>query len=60
MITINENYQNLTENSQNFQIRGFCVSEINMEGKIEIIFQKGIGITLTKKIIDLYKNIVFD
>jgi hypothetical protein len=55
MITINENYQSLKKNSQVFQLRGFSISEINLEGKLEIIFQKGIGITLTRKIIDLYK-----
>jgi len=58
MITLNENYQNLEEDSQIFQLRGFSISEVNIEGNIEIIFQKGIGITLTRKIIDLYKNMV--
>ncbi|MFX1420498.1 MAG: hypothetical protein ACFE9N_16470, partial [Promethearchaeota archaeon] len=56
MITINGNYQNLEENSQIFQLRGFSVSEINTKGNFEIIFQKGIGITLNKKIVDLYKS----
>jgi hypothetical protein len=56
MITINNNYQNLEETSQNFQLRGFTISELNIGGHLEIIFQKGIGITLTMKIIDLYKN----
>ncbi|UCC20565.1 MAG: hypothetical protein JSV62_04565, partial [Promethearchaeota archaeon] len=41
--------------SQVFQLRGFSISELNLNGNIEIIFQKGIGITLTRKIIDLYK-----
>lgn len=58
MITLNENYQDLEEDSQIFQLRGFSISEVNTEGNLEIIFQKGIGITLTRKIIDLYKNIV--
>ncbi|MFX1569763.1 MAG: hypothetical protein ACFFCV_15505 [Promethearchaeota archaeon] len=44
------------ENFQKFQLRGFSVSEINTEGYIEIIFQKGIGISLTTKIIDLYRE----
>lgn len=56
MITINENYQNLEENFQVFQLRGFTISEVNIEGVFTIIFQKGIGISLTSKIIDLYKN----
>jgi len=56
MITVNENYQNLVENSQIFKLRGFSISEVNIEGNVTIIFQKGIGITLTKKIIDLYKD----
>lgn len=60
MITVNENYQNLVENSPIFQLRGFSISEIEIEGNLEIIFQKGIGITLTKKIIDLYKNLIFE
>jgi len=60
MITVNENYQNLVENSQIFQLRGFSISEVEIEGNLEIIFQKGIGITLTKKIIDLYKNLIFE
>ncbi len=56
MITINNNYQELEENFQIYQLRGFTISEINIEGNLEIFFQKGIGITLTRKIIDLYKN----
>jgi len=56
MITINENYQNFEENTQVFQLRGFSISKINLKGDLEIIFQKGIGITLTRKIIDLYKT----
>ncbi len=56
MITINDNYENLEESSQDFQLRGFTISELNIGGRVEIIYQKGIGITLTKKIIDLYKN----
>ncbi len=59
MITINENYPELLDDSQILQLRGFCFSEANINGEIKIIFQKGIGITLTKKIIDLYKNIIF-
>ncbi|MFW9970704.1 MAG: hypothetical protein ACFFDF_10935 [Candidatus Odinarchaeota archaeon] len=56
MIALNENNQNLEESFQVFQLRGFSISEVNREGSIEIVFQKGIGITLTNKIIDLYKN----
>ncbi|KKM72852.1 hypothetical protein LCGC14_1416360 [marine sediment metagenome] len=56
MIILNENFQNLEHNSQTFQLRGFCISEVNSSGNLEIIFQKGIGITLTQKIIDLYKD----
>lgn len=56
MITINENYYDLERHSQTFQLRGFCISELNVNGNLEIIFQKGIGITLTEKIIDLYKE----
>ncbi|MFX0143731.1 MAG: hypothetical protein ACFE9C_06615 [Candidatus Hodarchaeota archaeon] len=56
MITINNNYQDLEENSQILQLRGFNISKVDVEGDLEIIFQKGIGITLTKKIIDLYKT----
>jgi hypothetical protein len=54
MITINDSYPNLEKNSQIFQLRGFTVSEINIEGNLKIIYQKGIGISLTKKIIELY------
>ncbi|MEE9379144.1 MAG: hypothetical protein V3V33_14040 [Candidatus Lokiarchaeia archaeon] len=60
MITVNDNYQNLVENSQTFKLRGFSISEVDIEGNLEIIFQKGIGIKLTKKIIDLYKNLIFE
>ncbi|MFX1370707.1 MAG: hypothetical protein ACFFCE_02520 [Promethearchaeota archaeon] len=60
MITVNENYQNLEENNQIFQLRGFCITKVNIGGKIEIFFQKGIGITLTVKIIDLYKDLIFE
>lgn len=60
MITVNENYENLLENNQIFKLRGFSITEVNIDGNLEIIFQKGIGITLTKKIIDLYKNIIFE
>jgi len=56
MIILNEKFQNLEHNSQTFQLRGFCISEVNSSGNLEIIFQKGIGITLTQKIIDLYKD----
>ena len=56
MIILNENHQNLVENIPMFQLRGFSISEINTEGYIEIIFQKGIGISLTTKIIDLYRD----
>ena len=54
MITVNENYHNLDISSQIFNLRGFCISELTLDGKLEIIFQKGIGVTLTQKIIDLY------
>ena len=56
MITINDSYQNLEETSQNFHLRGFTISELNIGGNFVILFQKGIGITLTMKIIDLYKD----
>ena len=56
MIILNDNYQNIAENIPLFQLRGFSISEINIEGYIEIIFQKGIGISLTTKIIDLYRD----
>ena len=58
MITVNKNYQSLEDNSQVFQLRGFSISKINLKGDHEIYFQKGIGITLTRKIIDLYKNVL--
>ena len=54
MITVNENYHNLDISSQIFNLRGFCISELSLDGKLEIMFQKGIGITLTQKIIGLY------
>ncbi|MFX0023937.1 MAG: hypothetical protein ACFE9S_16545 [Candidatus Hermodarchaeota archaeon] len=60
MITINDNYQNLEETSQIFQLRGFTISELKLGGDFDIIFQKGIGITLTMKIIDLYKNEILE
>ena len=60
MITVNENYQNLVENNQIFKIRGFSISEVDIQGNLEIIFQKGIGIKLTKKIIDLYNKLIFE
>ncbi len=56
MITVNENYQNLVENTEIFHLRGFSISEVNIEGNLEIIFQKGIGIALTGRIIDIYKE----
>jgi len=58
MIILNENHQNMGLNFPIFQLRGFCISEIGIEGIVEIIFQKGIGITLSTKIIDLYKNTI--
>jgi hypothetical protein len=58
VITVNNSY--LEEISQVFQLRGFSVSELNKEGTLRIVFQKGIGITLTKKIIDLYKDLVME
>jgi hypothetical protein len=56
MITINDNYHFLDTGLQLFKLRGFCISELALCGKLEILFQKGIGITLTWKIIDLYKE----
>ena len=56
MKSVNKTCLNLVENNQIFQLRGFSISEINRKGNIEIIFQKGIGVTLTKKIIDLYQG----
>ncbi len=56
MITVNDNYLDLENNSPIFQLRGFNISEMDIEGNLKIIFQKGIGITLTKKIIDLYED----
>ena len=58
MITVNENYHNLERGLKPFQLRGFGISELNMNENLEIIFQKGIGITLTQKIIDLYKETI--
>ncbi len=60
LITLNKNILNLEENSHRFQVRGFAISEVNTNGSVKIIFQKGIGITLTKKIIDLYKHELLD
>ncbi len=58
MIILNENQQNMEYNFPIFQLRGFCISEISIMGMVEIIFQKRIGITLSTKIIDLYKNTI--
>ena len=58
MITVNENYHSLEWELKTFQLRGFCISELNLNGNFEIIFQKGIGITLTQKIVDLYKETI--
>jgi hypothetical protein len=58
MITLNENYQSVDENSLIFQLRGFSVSELDKDGNYKLIFQKGIGITLNKKIFELYRNSV--
>jgi len=56
MLTIKENYQSFESERKIFLIRGFGISELDLNGKINIIFQKGIGITLIRKIIDLYKS----
>lgn len=56
MITVNENYQNLEENAKVYQLRGFSITEVDRNGTVNIIIQKGIGITLARKIIDLYKT----
>ena len=58
MITVNENYHNLERGLKSFHLRGFCISELNGNENLEIIFQKGIGITLTQKIVDLYKETI--
>ncbi len=58
MITVNHNYHNLESGLTHFHLRGFCISELNVNENLEIIFQKGIGITLTQKIIDLYKETI--
>jgi hypothetical protein len=60
MLTIKENYHNFESDFKDFLIRGFCVSELYLDGEIGIIFQKGIGVTLIQKIIDLYKEIIMD
>jgi hypothetical protein len=56
MIIVNENHHNIMENFPILQLRGFSISEMKTEGDFEIIFQKGIGISLTTKIIDLYRD----
>ena len=58
MITVNDNYHNLERGLKSFHLRGFCISELNVNENLVIIFQKGIGITLTQKIIDLYKETI--
>ena len=58
MITLNQNYHRLESGLKHFHLRGFCISELNINENLEILFQKGIGITLTQKIIDLYKETI--
>lgn len=60
MIILNENYQDLEVFNKIFHLRGFSISEISIREQFDIIFQKGIGITLTKRILDLYKDVIFE
>lgn len=55
-----DNFQNLDKSSLIFQMEGFSVSEINSEGKHEIIFQKGMTIVSIQTLIDLYKGKIIE
>ena len=60
MISLENDIQNLERSSLIFQMEGFSVSEINLDGKFKIIFHKGIAIELIQKFIDLYKDIIIE
>ena len=60
MISLEDNFQNLDKSSLIFQMESFSVSEINPEGKHEIIFHKGMTIECIQKLVDLYKEKIIE
>jgi len=60
LISLEDNFQNVDKSSLIFQMESFSVSEINPEGKHEIIFHKGIAIECIQKLIELYKERIIE
>ncbi|MFX0145978.1 MAG: hypothetical protein ACFE9C_18070 [Candidatus Hodarchaeota archaeon] len=54
-----ENYQNSKENTVKMEILGIGlvkISQIDIEAKFDVLFQKGIGVPLIQNVIELYKK----
>ncbi|MFX1322022.1 MAG: hypothetical protein ACFFAQ_10290 [Promethearchaeota archaeon] len=60
MISLEDNFQNLDKSSLIFQMESFSLSEINPEGKHEVLFHKGMTIECIQKFIDLYKERIIE